>query len=218
MYQEKTSLQLIQKAVKNWRGFFVQYEMALYEMESDFKIIDLEWKSQYGYSPIEHLKTRMKTLQSLVQKIDNKNIPLTQESVKKNIKDIAGIRIVTSFIDDIYMLKKHIEEREDYRIIEIKDYIKEPKQSGYKSLHLIIETQIIVSNKVLWIPAEIQIRTSAMDFWASTEHKLNYKYQGKAIPKDVKDQLVELSRASYLLDQEMSTLRNQLLSNEKHLN
>lgn len=202
----------VQTALKNWKGFFIPYEMALKELESDFLIIDLEWKSKHGYSPIEHLKTRMKTLQSLIEKIEKRNIPLTQESVKENIRDIAGVRIVTSFIDDVYMLKEHIEQRQDIRLIQVKDYIKDPKPSGYKSIHMVVETQIILSNEVLWVPAEIQIRTSAMDFWASTEHKLNYKYHGQSIPEEAKHQLVELSKASFLLDKEMSILRNQLLS------
>ncbi|RID82799.1 GTP pyrophosphokinase family protein [Mesobacillus zeae] len=199
------------KRIKNWRSFFIQYEMALNELESDFRIIDLEWKTNHGYSPIEHLKTRLKTLPSLVQKIESKNIPLTYESIQQHIKDIAGVRIVASFLDDIYMLKKHLEEREDLRILEVKDYIANQKKSGYKSLHLIVETQIILCSEVLWVPAEIQIRTSAMDFWASTEHKLNYKYHGQEVPQEAKDQLVELSEAAYMLDTKMSTLRNQLL-------
>ncbi|WP_332849180.1 GTP pyrophosphokinase [Bacillus sp. FJAT-42315] len=212
MHQETHSVDAIQKVLKDWKGFFIPYQMALNELESDFKIIDLEWKTAHGYSPIEHLKTRMKTVFSLVDKVESKNIPLTQEAVEKEIRDIAGVRIVTSFIDDVYMLKKHIEQREDTRILRVKDYIKEPKKSGYKSLHLIIETQVILSNQILWVPAEIQIRTSAMDFWASTEHKLNYKYQGEVIPEEAQKQLVELSKASFALDKEMSKLRNQLLS------
>ncbi|WP_338752711.1 GTP pyrophosphokinase family protein [Bacillus sp. FJAT-52991] len=211
MHQETDSINVVQAALKNWKGFFIPYQMALDELESDFKIIDLEWKTAHGYSPIEHLKTRMKTIFSLVDKIENKNIPLTQEAIQQEIRDIAGVRIVTSFIDDVYMLKEHIEQREDIRMIRVKDYIKDPKKSGYKSLHLIVETQVILSNEVLWVPAEIQLRTSAMDFWASTEHKLNYKYQGASIPEEAQKQLVELSRASFLLDKEMSKLRNQLL-------
>ncbi|KOS69820.1 GTP pyrophosphokinase [Lysinibacillus contaminans] len=192
--------------------------MALYELESDFNIIDLEWKAKYGYSPIEHLKTRMKTLTSLIEKIERKDLPLTQEAIKQEIRDIAGVRIVTSFIEDVYLLKEHIEHREDIRLIRVKDYIKEPKNSGYKSLHLLVETQVILSNEIIWVPAEIQIRTTAMDFWASTEHKLNYKYQGESIPEEAQKQLFELSNASFLLDKEMSKLRHQLLSGETILN
>lgn len=218
MYPEIHKIDLVQTVLKNWKGFFIPYEMALYELKSDFNIIDLEWKSKHGYSPIEHMKTRLKTIMSLVEKIENKEIPLTQESIKQEIRDIVGVRIVTSFIDDVYLLKEHIEQREDIRMIRVKDYIKEPKKSGYKSLHLVVETQVILSNEVIWVPAEIQIRTSAMDFWASTEHKLNYKYQGESIPEEAQKQLIELSNASSLLDKEMSKLRIQLLSSETDSN
>ncbi|GGB62639.1 GTP pyrophosphokinase [Fictibacillus barbaricus] len=209
----KEKIEVIQKVLDNWRGFFLPYQMALHELESDFKIIDLEWKTQHGYSPIEHMKTRMKKLRSLVKKIQRKEIPLTQEAVRNEIRDILGVRIVTSFIDDVYMLKEHIEQREDIRLIRVKDYIQNPKMSGYKSLHLIVETQVILSNEIIWVPAEIQIRTSAMDFWASTEHKLNYKYQGETIPEDAQKQLIELAKASSLMDKEMSRLRTKLLAN-----
>ncbi|MEH7356304.1 GTP pyrophosphokinase family protein [Neobacillus drentensis] len=213
MLKEKIKIEVIQKVLDNWRGFFLPYQMALHELESDFKIIDLEWKTQHGYSVIEHMKTRLKTLRSLVEKIQRKEIPLTQEAVRNEIRDILGVRIVTSFIDDVYMLKEHIEQREDIRMIRIKDYIQDPKMSGYKSLHLIVETQVILSNEIIWVPAEIQIRTSAMDFWASTEHKLNYKYQGETVPEDAQKQLIELAKASSLMDKEMSNLRTKLLAN-----
>ncbi|PEJ27068.1 GTP pyrophosphokinase [Peribacillus butanolivorans] len=213
MLKKKMKIQVIQKVLDNWRGFFLPYQMALHELESDFKVIDLEWKTQHGYSPIEHMKTRMKKLRSLVEKIQRKEIPLTQEAVRNEIRDILGVRIVTSFIDDVYMLKEHIEQREDIRMIRVKDYIQDPKMSGYKSLHLIVETQVILSNEIIWVPAEIQIRTSAMDFWASTEHKLNYKYQGETIPEDAQKQLIELAKASSLMDKEMSRLRTKLLAN-----
>ncbi|MEK4536596.1 GTP pyrophosphokinase family protein [Peribacillus sp. FSL K6-1552] len=213
MLKKKMKIEVIQKVLDNWRGFFLPYQMALHELESDFKVIDLEWKTQHGYSPIEHMKTRMKKLSSLVEKIQRKEIPLTQEAVRNEIRDILGVRIVTSFIDDVYMLKEHIEQREDIRMIRVKDYIQDQKMSGYKSLHLIVETQVILSNEIIWVPAEIQIRTSAMDFWASTEHKLNYKYQGETIPEDAQKQLIELAKASSLMDKEMSRLRTKLLAN-----
>ncbi|MFD4931452.1 GTP pyrophosphokinase family protein [Peribacillus butanolivorans] len=213
MLKKKMKIEVIQKVLDNWRGFFLPYQMALHELESDFKVIDLEWKTKHGYSPIEHMKTRMKKLRSLVEKIQRKEIPLTQEAVRNEIRDILGVRIVTSFIDDVYMLKEHIEQREDIRMIRVKDYIQDPKMSGYKSLHLIVETQVILSNEIIWVPAEIQIRTSAMDFWASTEHKLNYKYQGETIPEDAQKQLIELAKASSLMDKEMSRLRTKLLAN-----
>ncbi|MDK8179733.1 GTP pyrophosphokinase family protein [Paenibacillus sp. UMB4589-SE434] len=204
-------IEMFELIQRSWGAFFHKYEMALNELQSDFQIIDLEWKTKFGYSPIEHMKARVKNPLSLLKKIEKKNIPFNQAAVCEQIRDIAGMRIVTTFIDDVYMLKQHIENREDMRVVQVKDYIENPKASGYKSLHLVVETQVILSEEVLWVPAEIQLRTSSMDFWASTEHKLNYKYQGGAVPQEAKDQLVELSKASFSWDQQMSELRNQLL-------
>ncbi|MFC7395448.1 GTP pyrophosphokinase [Scopulibacillus cellulosilyticus] len=206
-------IEFLDELFNEWSGFFLKYKMALTELKSDFEIIDLEWRGKYGYSPIEHLKTRMKKPRSLIKKVEERQIPLTLKSIEESIKDIAGVRIVTSFIDDIYMLKEHIENREDIRVIKVKDYINHPKESGYKSLHIIVETEVILSNEILWVPVEIQIRSLSMDFWASTEHKLNYKYQGKHVPESAKKRLVDLSNAAFLLDQKMSDLRNQLLTN-----
>lgn len=207
-------MDLFEMIQKSWDTLFNQYEMALNELKSDFQIIDLDWKTRFGYTPIEHIKARIKDPLSLLKKLERKNIALTPDifyTIQTEIFDIAGLRIVTTFIDDVYAMKDHIMEREDIRIIRIKDYIENPKPSGYKSLHMVVETKVITSTGILWVPAEIQIRTSSMDFWAATEHKLNYKYEGGEIPEDAKEQLVELSKASFVWDQQMSLLRNQLL-------
>lgn len=203
--------ELFEAIQKHWGGFFRQYEMALNELQSDFQIIDLEWKTKFGYSPIEHMKARVKNPLSLLKKIEKKRIPFSMESVQNNIHDIAGLRIVTTFLDDVYMMKEHIEQREDIQVLQVKDYIQNPKPSGYKSLHMVVKTQVILSQEVLWIPAEIQLRTSSMDFWAATEHKLNYKYEGGEVPEDARNQLFELSKSAFQMDQQMSMLRNQLL-------
>lgn len=207
-------MDLFEMIQKYWDTLFNQYEMALNELKSDFQIIDLDWKTRYGYTPIEHIKARIKDPLSLLKKLERKSISLTPDifqTIQSQIFDIAGLRIVTTFIDDVYAMKDHIIEREDIRVIRIKDYIENPKPSGYKSLHMVVETKVITSSGVLWVPAEIQIRTSSMDFWAATEHKLNYKYEGGDIPEEAKEQLVELSKASFMWDQQMSLLRNQLL-------
>lgn len=200
-------------AVKNeWMPFVKSYEMVLIELESDFKILDLEWNATYGYSPIEHIKTRLKSPTSLIKKIENRNIPFDQTAITQAIKDIAGIRIVTGFIDDVYMMLEHIKQREDLRIIEIKDYIENPKPSGYRSLHVIVESQVILSNDVVWVPAEIQIRTLSMDFWASLEHKLQYKYKNSGeIPNRDKQLLKDVAISSFENDIQMSQLRQRLL-------
>ncbi|WP_245583612.1 GTP pyrophosphokinase [Paenibacillus assamensis] len=209
--KEKSKSEIFELLQKNWGGYFRQYQMALNELTSDFQIIDLDWKSRYGYSPIEHMKSRIKNPLSLLKKIEKKNIPFNQKAVQKQIFDIAGMRIVTTFIDDVYMMKEHIEKREDIRVMRVKDFIQNPKPSGYKSLHLVVQTKVILADDILWVPAEIQLRTSSMDFWAATEHKLNYKYEDGEVPADAKQQLVDLAASAFQMDKQMSLLRNQLL-------
>jgi putative GTP pyrophosphokinase len=123
---------------------------------------------------------------------------------------VAGIRIVTSFRDDIYEILRHLEARDDLDIIEIKDYIEHPKPSGYRSLHLIVKTKVYLAERIIWVPAEIQIRTLAMDFWAATEHKLQYKYQHE-VPESSKEELIEASRMADALDTQMGRIRQEIL-------
>ncbi len=204
---------MIESLKNEWMPFIKRYEMVLKELESDFAILDLEWKATYGYSPIEHIKTRLKNPISLIEKMEKRNVVFDQQQICDAIHDIAGIRIVTSFIDDVYMLFDHIQNREDLRIKEAKDYIENPKASGYRSLHIIVESQVILSNTVIWVPAEIQIRTLSMDFWASLEHKLQYKYKRKGeIPNEDREILKTVAKSSFEDDVKMSTLRHKLLN------
>ena len=205
-------MQMVDSLRNEWMPFVNRYEMVLKELESDFAILDLEWNATYGYSPIEHIKTRMKDPMSLIRKMEKRGIRFNQEDITNGIKDIAGIRIVTSFMDDVYMLLDHIKTRQDLNIINIKDYINNPKPSGYRSLHVIVESQVILSDSVIWVPAEIQIRTLSMDFWASLEHKLQYKYKNTGeIPQEDRDLLKEVARSSFEDDVKMSMLRQKLL-------
>ena len=193
-----------------WREHFRYYEMAITELESDLGIIDLDWQTRLGYSPIEHVKTRMKTLPAIVRKMKRKELPLDVEALWEHIHDVAGIRIVTSFRDDIYSILHHLQTRDDLDIIEIKDYIEHPKPSGYRSLHLIVKTKVYLADRIIWVPAEIQIRTLAMDFWAATEHKLQYKYQ-HAVPEASKEELIEASLMADALDTQMGRIRQEIL-------
>jgi len=205
--------ELIQAMQNEWMPFIKSYEMVLVELESDFKILDLEWNATYGYSPIEHIKTRLKNPTSLIKKIESRNIIFNQTEITKSIKDIAGIRIVTGFIEDVYMMLEHIKQREDLRITQIKDYIENPKPSGYRSLHIIVESKVILSDQVVWVPAEIQVRTLSMDFWASLEHKLQYKYKNSGEIPDIDKQLLkDVAMSSFENDIQMSLLRQKLLA------
>lgn len=199
------------KAAESFQYFFKEYEMGLLELTSDIEIIDLEWQARYGYSPFEHVKSRIKSPISLREKLKRKGINSDLASIRANIFDIIGVRIVTTFEEDVYKICEILSNRNDLRIIRVKDYIKQPKPSGYKSLHLIVETELVLSEGVKWIPAEIQIRTLAMDFFASTEHKLQYKYNTKQLSEAMRKELREVAEVSSALDRKMTEVRNTIL-------
>lgn len=202
--------ELFDEQFEKWREYFRYYEMAMSELESDLGIIEVDWQLRFGYSPIEHVKTRMKTLPSILGKMKRKGLPFDADVLWENIHDVAGVRIVTSFRDDIYEIVRHLENRDDVRIVEKKDYIQKPKPSGYRSLHLIVETKVYLSDRIVWIPAEIQIRTLAMDFWASTEHKLQYKFK-QQIPDHSREELMAAAVTADALDTQMSAIRKEIM-------
>ncbi|MGL5917005.1 MAG: GTP pyrophosphokinase, partial [Culicoidibacterales bacterium] len=167
---------------KKWREVLGRYQMAVEELQSDLKIIDMDWKTEFGYSPIEHMKIRVKTIDSIENKLLKKGYEMTPENIVNYLFDVAGARIVTSFQEDAYLILAHLQTRDDYRICKIKDYIAKPKASGYRSIHVLAEIEVVLHRDVVWIPVEIQIRTLSRDFWAATEHKLQYKYPDGDIP------------------------------------
>ena len=167
------------------------YQCAIMEVETKFRVLNEEFSLQYDRNPIESIKTRLKSIEGILKKLRRKNLPLTLASIEQEIRDVAGIRVICSFKEDIYMLANCLLEQDDITLIERKDYIEHPKESGYRSLHLIIEVPIFLQNEKRPMKVEVQLRTIAMDFWASLEHKLRYK---KNIPAE---QLDELSRELY---------------------
>ena len=166
--------------------FMMIYKFALDQMETKIEVLKEEFQSLHDYSPIEHTKSRLKSPESIMNKMFRKNHELTFESIKKNIKDIAGVRITCSFISDIYRIKDMLCNQSDLRVLEVKDYIQNPKPNGYQSLHLLVDVPVYMSNGEERACVEIQIRTIAMDFWASLEHKIFYKYN-----KDVPERLTK---------------------------
>lgn len=211
VFKQFDSLNEFKDITDSFNYFFKEYEMAMIELKSDIEIIDLEWYAKYGYSPFEHIKTRMKSPLSLRNKIERKGIPFTTTAIRETINDIIGLRIVTSFEDDVYKIYELIANRSDLRIKRVKDYIKYPKASGYKSLHVIVEVELVLSEGHVWIPAEIQIRTLAMDFFASLEHKLQYKYNTKQLTSEMRRELYDVAQASSMLDEKMSHVRDNLM-------
>ncbi|WP_425414144.1 GTP pyrophosphokinase [Paenibacillus assamensis] len=187
------------------------YQLALEELETKIKVIQAEWKIRNGYSPIEHIKTRLKEPNSIFNKIQRKGFPPTLDTIVNNIYDVAGMRIVCAFVKDIYFILDHLKVRDDIRVVEIKDYIEKPKANGYQSVHVIVQVPLVLFDDVRWVYVEIQLRTLAMDFWASMEHIIYYKFN-KHVPPHVVDELAEAARAVDELDRKMLDLRKEILS------
>lgn len=198
-----------------YRQLMTYYRCALREVETKFRVLDEQFSLYYDRNPIESIETRIKSQTSVLKKLKKRNLPLTLESLQENLFDIAGIRIISSFQDDIYMLSELLLQQDDVHLIERKDYIEHPKPNGYRSLHLIIEIPIFLANEKRWIKVEVQFRTIAMDLWASLEHKLRYK---KDLSQDrldeIAEDLLEAAEICSQLDNKMTKLK---LSETKHL-
>ena len=187
------------------------YHCAIMEIETKFNVLNKQFSLQYDRNPIESIKARVKSMESILKKVRRKNIPLTLESIEKNIRDIAGVRVICSFQDDIYLLADCLLNQDDITLLEVKDYIKNPKPGGYRSLHLIVEVPIFLQNEKKQMKVEVQLRTIAMDFWASLEHKLRYK---KNIPAEEAnrraEELLAGAEISSSLDQRMEKIRDRI--------
>ncbi|MEH7225954.1 GTP pyrophosphokinase family protein [Bacillus sp. JJ1566] len=189
--------------------FMMSYKFALEEMMTKINILKQEFKYIHDYNPIEHVSSRLKSPESILNKVHRKGYDYSIESIKENIRDIAGIRITCSYISDIYKISKMLQQQKDVTVIECKDYIENPKPNGYQSLHLIVQIPIFMSDRENHVFVEIQIRTIAMDFWASLEHKIYYKYN-KEIPQYMKDELKEAAVTASQLDKKMEKLQQEM--------
>ncbi len=193
-----------------WTEMLMQYKFALDEMKTKLDILDQEYKLVHSKNPIEHLKSRIKKPASIVRKLQQMDIMPTVENASEHVLDIAGIRVVCSFIDDIYYLSEVLQRQDDLQIIQIKDYIEHPKASGYRSLHLIVKVPVFLSNRTIYVPVEIQIRTTAMDTWASLEHKLYYKNGDCDVTSTMAKQLKEYALIANQLDLQMQQIKNEI--------
>ena len=186
------------------------YRCAIMEVETKFNVLNEQFSLQYDRNPIESIKARVKSFDSILKKVKRKQIPFSLESIEENINDIAGIRIVCSFTSDIYKLAEMIGKQNDLTVVSVKDYIKHPKESGYKSYHMLVTVPIFLSDRVVDTKVEIQIRTMAMDFWASLEHKIYYKFEGNA-PQYISRDLRECSEIVSMLDAKMLQLNEAII-------
>ena len=197
--------------VDSWQEVTLVYSAALKQINTKLEILNDEFQHVHRYNPIEHIKSRMKTSESIVKKLKRYGYESTIENMVKYINDIAGIRVICSFTSDIYRIADMIGNQNDIKVISVKDYIKHPKASGYKSYHMLVTVPVFLSDRIVEVKVEIQIRTVAMDFWASLEHKINYKFEGNA-PQHIKTELVECARMVADLDARMLSLNEEILS------
>lgn len=196
--------------VKDWKEFLIPYEQAVEELKIKFKSIRKQSRSKNTYSPIEFVTGRVKEISSILEKAKKLNVPFNK--ISEQIEDIAGIRIMCQFVEDIYVVINHLRQRDgkDLTIVYEKDYINNYKESGYRSYHVIIKYPVQTTTGEVEVLAEIQIRTLAMNFWATIEHSLNYKYK-QSIPSHIKERLKKSAELAFLLDQEMSQIKEEIM-------
>ena len=192
-----------------WASAMLCYNSALKEVATKVEILSEEFKHVHKYNPIEYVKTRIKSADSINKKLVRYGYEPTTQNMIMYCNDVAGVRIVCSFTSDIYRLSQMIGKQDDITVISVKDYIKNPKESGYKSYHMIVTVPIFLSDGCVDTKVEIQIRTVAMDFWASLEHKINYKFEGEA-PEHIKRELFECAEMVSDLDAKMMSLNDEL--------
>ncbi|BBF44572.1 GTP pyrophosphokinase [Lachnospiraceae bacterium KM106-2] len=195
--------------VDEWNQVVLLYDSALKEINTKLEILNNEFKLAHQYNPIEHITSRVKSPQSIRKKIRHKGLELTVANIVKYINDVAGVRIICSFTSDIYRIADAIAKQSDVKVLKVKDYIMCPKDNGYMSYHMIVSIPIFLSNTVIDTKVEIQIRTIAMDFWASLEHKIYYKFEGNA-PESIRTELKECADIVSYLDTKMLSINENI--------
>ena len=189
--------------------FLREYRFGMQEIETKLGILREEFEHTHSYNPIEHVTSRVKSPDSLVEKVARKGIEPDFAAIRDSITDIAGVRVTCSFVSDVYRLFDLLARQDDITVRRVKDYIAEPKSNGYQSLHAIVEVPVFLSTGRVDVPVEVQFRTIAMDFWASLEHKIYYKYDSQ-VPDRLLDELKDAAVSAAELDQRMERLHREL--------
>lgn len=197
----------------DWELYVLPFEQAVEEIKVKMKNIRNELRKRKEHAPIEFIMGRVKSIPSIYNKANRLQFPI-DENIAWELRDIAGIRVICQFIDDISTVVEMIGQRSDMRIYLEKDYVSKPKESGYRGYHLAVEYTLMTARGQVTIPVEIQIRTLGMNFWATIEHSLNYKYEG-IIPTNIRQRLIEAAKASYKLDHEMNNIRDEIKEAQK---
>ena len=200
-----TENKTLREQFKDFVSVHQVYSAAIKEVSTKLDILNDEFRVRYNHNPIHHIESRLKTVDSMIAKLKAKGLELSLDSATAHLNDIAGVRVVCCYVDDIYHLAELLLRQNDIELIAKKDYIQAPKPNGYRSLHLVVKIPIFLSDRTALTPVEIQIRTVAMDFWASLEHSLRYKLK-EEIPAGIDAELLECSRSIALIDNRMQDI------------
>ena len=206
MMLDETTIKEIQKEALNYNTLMAYYRCAIMEVETKFNVLNEEFSMQYDRNPIETIKSRLKQPKSIGEKLNRLGIEVSTKNIEEHLNDVAGIRVICSFLEDVYILAEALLKQDDIRLIAKKDYIANPKPNGYRSLHLIIGIPIFLAKEKREMKVEIQLRTIAMDFWASLEHRLLYKKDG-SFAHEVRAELLKCAEMSAELDDKMQNLK-----------
>ena len=199
----------IRALVDQLRRLVLTYKFGIDEVMTKISILRDEFRHMQNYNPVEHVGSRLKSLESIVAKCRRKGIPLTPDGVRQQMFDVAGIRVTCSFVSDIYKVRDMLTNQADLTLLEERDYIAHPKPNGYKSLHLILQVPVYLSDRVEHVIVEVQLRTIAMDFWASLEHKIYYKYE-RDVPRHLTDSLKLAADVAASLDSSMERIHDEV--------
>ena len=203
-------INVLNEGVESYEEVMLIYDAALKQMETKMQILNEEFQHVHKYNPIEHIKARIKSTQSIVKKLKAHGYEDTLANMVKHVDDIAGIRIICSFTSDIYRIADMISNQSDIKVLAIKDYIAKPKESGYESYHMVVMVPVYLSDRIVDAKVEVQIRTIAMDFWATLEHKIQYKFTGE-VPEDISEELLQCAKMVSALDAQMLKLNQEIM-------
>ena len=205
------ALKLMREASFPYRKLMAYYTCAMMEVETKLNVLNEEFSLQYDRNPISSIKTRLKSFDSIIEKLQRKELPMDDfDVIEQNLNDIAGVRVICSFPEDVYMLAEALLKQDDIRLLERKDYIASPKANGYRSLHLIVEVPIFLAQEKRLMKVEVQLRTIAMDFWASLEHQLKNKKELENT-EELTRELLECAEVSAALDAKMEEIRKRIM-------
>ena len=198
-----------QKMVDDFFAVQCRYQAAIRQVQTKLENLDDEFQMKHRRNPIHHMQSRMKTIRSMMEKLQRKHLQQSIASAVGNLTDIAGIRVICSYLQDVYTVADLLTSQDDVHVVKVRDYIKNPKSNGYRSLHLVVEVPVYLSEGRLSVPVEVQIRTIAKDFWATLEHSLRYKAQDQ-VPQSISDELQQTATDIAALDQRMQAIHDKV--------